>query len=153
MTVELSGTECRIHQSRIRLTYTWWLGKILSRFYGEIRDHCKIWGIRCPQCGLVYVPPKENCPKCFVKMNEPVELSDTGLLVTYTIVRYAVPFIQPQEPPYALGIIKLDGADSGITHLLGDVDLNKIKVGMRMKAVFREVREGNLFDIKYFKPI
>jgi uncharacterized OB-fold protein len=86
-------------------------------------------------------------------MNEPVELSDTGILLTYTIVRYSVPFIQPQEPPYALGIIRLDGADSGMTHILGEVELNKIKVGMRMKAVFREVREGNLLDIKYFKPI
>jgi len=125
----------------------------MSRFYREIRDQSKIWGNKCPTCGLVYVPPKENCPKCFVRMNELVEVSDTGRLLTYTIVRYAVPFIQPQEPPFALGIIQLDGADTGITHILGEIDFGKIEVGMRLKAVFRDVREGNLLDIKYFKPL
>jgi uncharacterized OB-fold protein len=86
-------------------------------------------------------------------MNEFVEVGDTGNLLTYTVVRYSVPSIQPQEPPFALGIIKLVGADTGITHLLGEVDFSDIEVGMRLKAVFRDDRQGNLLDIKYFRPI
>jgi uncharacterized OB-fold protein len=46
----------------------------------------------------------------------------------------------------------LDGASTGLVHLLGEIDLNDISVGLRVKAVFREVREGNYLDIKYFKP-
>ena len=153
MTVELGNTGTRIHQSRIRLRYNWWLGRVMGRFYREIKEKRKIWGNKCPVCGLVYVPPKENCPKCFVKMNEFIELEDTGRLLTFTVVRYSVPFIQPQEPPYILGIIKLDGADTGITHLVGEVDLDDIEVGMRLKAVFRDDPQGNLLDIKYFRPI
>lgn len=153
MTIELGDTEVRVHQSRIKLRYNWWLGKVGSRFYLEMKNHCKIWGIKCPQCGLVYVPPKENCPKCFCKMTEWVKLGDTGTLRTYTVVRYSVPRIQPQEPPFALGIIHLEGADTGFIHLLGEVDLKEIKIGMRVKAVFREMREGDLLDIRYFKPI
>jgi len=153
MTIELGNTGSRIHESRIKLQYNWWLGKIAGRFYEEIRDRCKIWGIKCPQCNLVFVPPKDNCPKCFCKMNEWIELSGTGILTTYTIVRYPVPMIQPVEPPFPLGIIHLDGADTGLIHLLGEIDIDQIEVGMRMQAVFKEKREGNLLDIKYFKPV
>jgi len=73
--------------------------------------------------------------------------------LTYTVIRYPVPHIQPQSPPFVVGIIKLEGADTGITHLLGEVDLDHIEIGMRVKAVFREVPEGNLLDISYFKPV
>ena len=58
----------------------------------------------------------------------------------------------PKEPPYAYGVIKLDGASTGIVHLIGGVDLNKIKVGMKMEPVFKEKREGSILDIDYFKP-
>ena len=152
MTIELGDTGIRIHQSRIKLPYNWWLGEVGSRFYREIRDHCQIMGIKCPQCKWVYVPPKENCPKCFSKMEEWVELSDAGNLMNYTVVRYSVPGIQAQEPPFVLGIIHLDGADSGFTHLVGEVDLREVKIGMRVKAVFREKRKGDLLDIQYFRP-
>ena len=152
MTVELGNTGSRIHQSRIRLKYNWWLGKVGSRFYKELRDRCKIWGIKCPRCQVVYVPPKENCPKCFHQMNNWVELGNAGTLITYTVVRYPEPSIQPQKPPFALGIIRLDGAHTGFPHLLGEIDLEKIRIGMRVQAVFQDVRKGNLLDIKYFKP-
>jgi uncharacterized OB-fold protein len=46
----------------------------------------------------------------------------------------------------------LDGATSGLVHLLGEVNLNDISIGMRVKAVFREARQGDYLDIKYFKP-
>jgi hypothetical protein len=82
-----------------------------------------------------------------------VELGDTGTLLTYTVVRYSVPSIQPMQPPFAYGIIKLDRADTGIAHLLGEVEPDDIKVGMRVQAVFKEKREGNMLDIKYFKPV
>jgi uncharacterized OB-fold protein len=153
MTVELDNTGSRIHQSRIRLRYNWWLGEVGSKFYRDLKERGKILGLKCPQCQLVYVPPKENCPKCFCKMKEWVEVGDTGTVTTYTVVRYAVPSIQPQEPPFVLAKILLDEADSGFIHLLGEVNPNDLKIGMRVKAVFREQREGNLLDIRYFKSI
>ena len=150
---ELGNTGTLIYPSRIRLPYTWHVGNVGSRFYQEIKDHCKIWGIKCPKCEWVFVPPRETCPRCYCDMREWVELSDTGTLLTYTVTRYSVPGIQPQKPPFALGIIKLDGASSGLVHLLGEVSPNDISMGMRVKAVFREVKEGNYLDIRYFKPL
>ncbi|MEE8471434.1 MAG: Zn-ribbon domain-containing OB-fold protein [Dehalococcoidia bacterium] len=122
-----------------------------TKFLSEIRDNKKIMGIKCPSCGKVHVPPRLHCPACFVRMSEWVELSGKGTLSTYTIVRYKESYM-PKEPPYAYGVIQMDGADTGLTHLLGEVDLDKIKVGMRLEPVFKEEREGSILDIDYFKP-
>ncbi len=122
-----------------------------TKFLTEIRDNKKILGIKCPSCGKVYVPPRLHCPTCFVRMSEWVELSGKGTLSSYTIVRYQEPYM-PKEPPFAYGVIQMDGADTGMAHLLGEVDLDKIKIGIRLEPVFKEEREGSILDIDYFKP-
>jgi uncharacterized protein len=53
--------------------------------------------------------------------------------------------------PFAYGIIKLDGADTGLPHYLGEVEFEKIKIGMRVEPIFRKERQGTILDIKYFK--
>jgi uncharacterized OB-fold protein len=57
-------------------------------------------------------------------------------------------------------LVKLDGADSALMHLLGEVDLEdveeatkRIQVGMRLEAVWREERVGGIQDIRYFRPL
>lgn len=122
-----------------------------TKFLTEIRDNKKIMGIKCPSCGKVYVPPRTHCPICFVRMSEWVELSGKGTLSSYTVVRYQEPYM-PKEPPFAYGVIQMDGADTGMAHLLGEVDLDKIKIGIRLEPVFKEEREGSILDIDYFKP-
>ena len=127
------------------------VGATGSKFLTEIRDNKQIMGIKCPSCKKVYVPPRTHCPTCFVRMSEWVKLSGKGTLETYTIVRYQEPYM-PREAPYAYGVIKMDGTDTGLVHMLGEVDLDKIKVGMRLEPVFKEQREGSILDIDYFKP-
>lgn len=150
---ELGNTGTLAYPSRIRLPYTWHVGKVGSRFYQEIKDNCKILGTKCSKCKWVFVPPRESCPRCYLGLAEWVEVSDIGSLLTYTVVRYAMPGIQPLEPPFAIGIIKLDGATSGFVHLLGEVNPRDISIGIKVKAVFRETRRGDYLDIKYFKPL
>lgn len=41
----------------------------------------------------------------------------------------------------------------GLVHLLGEVDLEQLRIGMRLQAVFKEERVGSILDIKYFKPL
>lgn len=36
---------------------------------------------------------------------------------------------------------------------LGEVDFDQLKIGMKVQAVFKEERVGNILDIKYFKPL
>ena len=141
-----------IHQGVIRVPYTWAAGAVASRFYAGLRDK-KIHGVRCPRCQLVLVPPKKTCHRCFGDLDEWVEVNNEGSLLTFTVVHYHEPELHPLKSPFAYGIVKLDGADTGMTHLIGEADLKGLKEGMRMKAVFKEEPEGNYLDIKYFKPV
>ena len=127
------------------------IGNTGHEFLSQIRDNKTIMGIKCPGCKNIYVPPRSHCPTCFAKLTEWVKLSGKGTLETYTIVRYKEQYM-PKDPPYAYGVIKLDLASTGIVHLIGGVDLNKIKVGMKMEPVFKEQRQGSILDIEYFKP-
>ncbi|MBE0480192.1 MAG: Zn-ribbon domain-containing OB-fold protein [Dehalococcoidia bacterium] len=126
-------------------------GATNTKFLNSLKDDKKILGLTCPKCKKVYVPPRLHCPTCFVRMSEWVDLSGKGTLSSYTVVRYKEPYM-PKEPPFAYGIIQLDGASTGMPHFLGGVDLDKIKIGMRLEPVFKEQREGSILDIDYFKP-
>jgi uncharacterized OB-fold protein len=140
------------YKSRIKVPYTWSVGEVGSRFLMEIKENKEIWATTCPLCGSVFVPPKKVCTYCNTESHEWVELTGEGVLTTFTVVRYETPLI-PQKPPQIIGIIKLDGADTGLVHLIGEVAPDRVKVGMRVKAVFAEDRKGHILDIKYFKPI
>ena len=131
--------------------FTYDAGAIRSRFLTEIRDNQKLVGIRCPECNLVYVPTRSVCLKCFGNLTEFVEVGQTGTLTTYSIVYRSEPYY-PVDPPFVYGIIKLDGADTGLVHFISEVDFQDIRVGMRVKAVYKKERVGSILDIKYFKP-
>lgn len=140
-------------RGRIKVPYTWAAGEVASKFLIGLRDERKIYGIRCPNCRTVFVPPKKLCHHCFVPMEEWVQVGDEGVLHTFTVVHYSEPAIHPMKAPFAYGIIKLTGADTAIVHLIGEADLSQLQEGMKVKAVFKEKREGNYLDIKYFKPV
>ncbi len=144
-------TEPHIIPGKFDLTYTYSVGALGTRFFIQLRDNQKIMGIRCPQCNRVYVPPRLTCFRCFSKLDEWVEVSDKGTVLTYTVVNYPEP-IYPMEPPFVYGVIQLDGADTGLVHLIA-ADTEQLRIGMRVQAVFREKREGNIKDIRYFKPL
>jgi len=132
-------------------------GRTGSRFLRELRDNKKIMGLKCTKCNKVYVPPRSTCKECFSQLDKWVEVGSEGKLLTYTVLRVsrdAEKDVLKKQLPVAYGIIKLDGADTGFVHMLGEVDLDNIKIGMRVKAVFREdERKGNILDINYFKPV
>lgn len=137
------------------MPYEWSIGLYGSKFFQEIKQNRRFVGIRCDGCGKVYVPPRRVCGPCFQELTELVALSDTGVITAFSVVNY--PFIDPntgaQRPiPYTYGYIKLDGADNIFSHIINETDLSKIKVGMKVRAIFKDTAEmqGNIQDIKYF---
>jgi len=140
-----------IYKSRIKVPYTWSVGKTNSRFLRELRDNKKIFGIKCGECSRVYIPPKKQCPHCFIQNEEWIELPGTGQLASYTIRRYESRAV-PQNAPDIYGLIKLDGADNGIVHFLSEVEHDSLEIGMKVEAVFKDKREGHILDIEYFRP-
>jgi uncharacterized OB-fold protein len=124
-----------------------------TRYLESLREAGKFLGTRCSQCYKVYHIPRRNCPECFEECSEWVELGSSGDLESYTIVRKHHPQLSPLPLPYGYGIIKLEGADTGFLHLLGEFDEKDLKVGARVEAVFSDVREGNILDVKFFRPV
>ena len=147
-----TDVEAIVYEGRIKVPYSWQAGETASYFLTQLRDERKIWGKRCPKCEKVFLPPKKSCPFCFVDTDQWVELSDEGEIETFTIVRRDTP-IQPMKSPFAYAVIRLGGASTGLIHMLGEVEADQIKEGMRVKAVFSEERKGSLLDIAYFKPV
>lgn len=141
-----------IYSGRIKVPYLWNAGMTGSRFLTGIRDRKEIWGNQCPGCGRVYVPPVKSCGECFVPTDEWVRVSDTGVLESFTVVHYSHD-MQPRKAPLAYGLIRLDGADGALLHLIGDTDFKKLKVGMKVRAVFAKERTGTIADIKHFAPV
>src|SRR5512136_2553900 len=90
-------------------------GPVRSKFLLSLRDQQKVLATRCPGCGRVFVPARSSCPECFENMEEWVEVSPEGVLETYTIVYKPEP-IHVADTPFAIGVIKLGGADTSIVH-------------------------------------
>jgi len=136
----------------IHIKYKWSLGKAGERFFTELRDHKKIMGTRCRQCGRVLVPPRIFCEECFVEDMEWVEVEPKGTLLTFGDSYFSTDGKRLKEP-WMLGIVRLNGSDGGLIHFIGDARPEDIKIGMQMEAVFKEKPEGNIMDILYFRPV
>jgi uncharacterized OB-fold protein len=147
----LDYTEDLTLKGQIAVPYSWWVGETGSRFLITLRDEKRITGNRCSRCGKVFVPPRKNCGTCFIPITDWVDISDEGTVESFTVVRF--PFkIQPVEVPFAYVLVKLDGADVSLLHIVkeGVESLNK---GTRVKARFKEDRRGHIFDIECFHII
>jgi len=152
MTGWLEQTEELVYAGRIKVPYRWWVGETGSRFFVALRDEGKILGTYCEKCRLVFVPPRQTCGRCFHEPLEWRELGREGVLTTWTVPRYRES-IHPLAPPFAFGIVRMDGADTGLTHLVAEFEEGELRSGMRVEAMFKEQREGNLLDIRYFRPV
>jgi len=152
VTEKLEGKDVWIYHGQIYIPNTYAAGAVGSQYLIALRNKKRIMGTRCPTCNRVHVPAKSACKDCFGQLDELVEVSDKGTLLTYTVCQQSSR-VQPVEPPIVYGIIQLDGADTGIVHMLGEVDLEQLRIGMRVQAVFKEKREASILDIKYFKPL
>lgn len=137
-------------EGKMALPYQYFAGAVGSKFIVALRDERKILGVRCEACNRTFIPPRQTCERCFADLTDHwVELEPVGEVTGFTIVRYAEPY-QPKQPPYVLALIKLDGVDTPIAHLL-ECDLESARVGMRVRAVFAEAAKNNILEIACFE--
>lgn len=151
------GYELLTHESgHLEYDFRWHLGYYWSKFLAELRDNKRFMGVKCPECGWVYMPPREVCGKCFMAMNEWVEVGPEGTLEGFTIVRF--PYIDPnnggmKEVPFTSIWVTLDGANTRMMHFCNEHDERNLEVGMRMRAVWSENRTGSIHDVEYFEIV
>ncbi|HEY7911116.1 MAG TPA: Zn-ribbon domain-containing OB-fold protein [Blastocatellia bacterium] len=136
-------------RGQVSIPYHWSYGQALTRFFEESRDNKRLMGTRCPRCSSVVVPAARICTRCYVETSEWVEVSDHGVLHTFTTVHLPFPG-QPTEPPYTYGLILLDGSHTYFSHLINEPP-ESLTCGMRVEAVWADERRGDLFDILFFR--
>ncbi len=121
-------------------------------FFKKLKEEGKFTAAKCKKCGRVYFPPRIYCEKDLSE-TEFIEVSGEGTVRAFTVARLDV-YEKPLEKPEIYAIIDIDGTDGCIIHLLGEVEPEEVKVGMKVKPVLKEKekREGRITDILYFKP-
>lgn len=121
--------------------------------FGRGLKQGRILAQACPACHKVYVPPRGACPVDGVPTSEPHELPDTGVVTTFCIVN--VPYLgQKIPPPYVSAYVLLDGADIAFLHLVLGTDVEEVRMGMRVRAVWKPAAERtySLENISHFEP-
>lgn len=136
-----------------KATYKWATGIAVGRFLKELKAG-RILGSKCTRCGRIVVPPRVFCEYCFRRIDDWVNLPDTGVINTYSISHIATDTTRLKNP-IVPAVIEIDGtSNAGFLHLIGGVDSEKVQIGMRVKAVWKEagLREGSITDIRFFQP-
>lgn len=130
-------------------TYTRTYGSILSQFFTELKDQ-KVLGIKGSE-GQIICPPLEYDPKTSDSLSELVELTDTGVVTTWSWVND--PLVKhPLDKPFAWALIKIDGADTAMLHAIDAGDKASMKTGMKVKIRWADERVGRINDIACFEP-
>ena len=135
--------------SQWQFNYLYSYGRV-SRFFREVMENKKIYATRCNSCKFTWSPPRGGCPKCHGEL-EWVPLSGEGTITSYCIV-YVGTSEFDHEVPYAVGYIRMDGCDTSMYQRIYTKDLKKLRVGLRVKAAFKEDRQGTVNDF-YFVPL
>jgi uncharacterized OB-fold protein len=135
------------------LVFTYTPGGASSRFLKGIAQG-KILGERAAEPGAkVYVPPRGADPQLGKPTVEQVEVAHTGTVTSFCVVNVSF-YGGTQEIPYVTGLIKLDGSDLPIMHLIQECPVDEVRPGMRVEAVWVDESElgPTMESIKWFRP-
>jgi uncharacterized OB-fold protein len=139
-------------EGKLALPYQYFAGRTGSRFLVSLRDGKKIMGVRCEACDKTFVPPRQTCERCMADISANwVDLKPVGTVTGFTVVRYAEPH-QPVPPPYILALIRLEGADTPLAHIVKGIPISQMKAGLKVKAVFAKKTTATIRDIDHFRP-
>ena len=99
--------------------------------------------------GSVLVPALEYDPVSSEPVTEMVEVSQSGIVETWTWIDPPRPQ-SPWDAPHALALIRLDGADTSMLHAVLVDSPSEIRTGMRVTARWKEERVGHIADLEGF---
>jgi uncharacterized OB-fold protein len=128
-------------------------GETIGRFLAGLKEQGRIWGQRVAGLGVV-VPPLGYSEADGSAGGEWVEVAPSGTVTAVAVVHEAVSGLHPYPAPFAFVLVKLDGADTALAHVVVD-DLPRLRVGARVAAVWKPEadRVGSLRDIAAFRMV
>jgi uncharacterized OB-fold protein len=144
-------TDVILHEGAIPIRHRYTPGVAGEPFFAALKDRGEILASRCPACGIVYCPPRLFCERDFSAMEPTEKVGPGGVLESFTVGYVGVEG-EALEDPVALGLVRLDGADTVLVHFL--VDADELEIGQRVEAVFVPAgdRSGSILDLRGFRP-
>jgi len=141
------------NKGMVRADFAFWVGQYMDKFYDGLEKK-KIIGNKCPKCGDVFVPPRKICGKCNVTIpldQNWVDLPNTGTLLNHTTTAYRVNDRSSRKAkPQVIGMVRIDGSNTGIVYRLLDIEPEDVKIGMKLRIEWEENPKGDPSDIKGF---
>ena len=122
-------------------------GPVMSKFF-EALGQQKILGTKST-AGKVFSPAAEFDPETNEPLKEMVEVGPGGVVESFSWIE------NPQhhhliKEPFAFALIKLDGADTSMLHMVTQCNEADLRIGSRVKANWSEIQEQRITDIKFF---
>jgi len=127
--------------------------------YEQFLSEEKLMGARCQKCGVLFVPPRSICIKCYGTEMEWVEMKGKGKLAAFTCIAIGPPFMikegYDRKHPYVSGVVELEEGVKVVARIEG-VDGSKpetIKIGTPLQVEFLHKGEGeNSTTFLAFRP-
>lgn len=116
----------------------------IARFWRETPRRYNLGGSKCTVCSTVYFPPRAVCPQCThhretIGRMAPLQLTGDGEVFSYTIVHEPAEGFEMQVP-YILALVRtVEGPI--LTGQVVDIDPEDIRIGLKVRATFRKLRE------------
>lgn len=124
-----------------------------ERFFTALRDRGEVLATPCESCGVVYVPGRVFCERCFARLSDWVAVGPQGTLESFTSVHVDLDGNRLAEP-VLIGLVRLDGATTVLVHRL-EPGGHEPRVGDRVEGVLepKAKRTGSINDIRGFRVL
>ena len=141
----------------VRAEFNFWVGQYMDKLY-DAMEKKKLVGNKCPECGYVFVPPRKICGKCNLTLpldHGWVDLPNSGTLLNYTVTPYKINERSDRKvkKPQIIGMIQIDGSNTGIVYRLLNLEPEEVTIGMKLKIEWEEKPKGDPSDIKGFVKV
>jgi len=125
------------------------VGPVMGAFFSALQDG-KLLGAKTAD-GRVLCPPSEYDPETGEATGDLVPVGPGGTVASWTWVA------EPQErhplaKPFAFALIRLDGADTELLHVVDAGAESTMATGLRVTPRFRAEPEGGIRDVECFEP-
>jgi uncharacterized OB-fold protein len=135
--------------------YTRSVGPVIGRFLTGLRNG-RIEAVKLAD-GRVLVPPTEYDPSTSeeVAADGPhwIEVGPRGTVQTFTWVAHPRPGKHPLTKPFAFALIRPDGADTAILHVIDVSGPDALRIGLRVAPRWKAERTGHITDIEAWVPL
>jgi uncharacterized OB-fold protein len=135
--------------------YTRSVGPVIGKFLSGLRDG-KILAVKLTD-GRVLTPPTEYDPATSEAIapegDHWVEVGPCGFVQAFTWVAHPRAGKHTLSKPFAFALIRPDGSDTSMLHMIKASGPDAIAIGMRVGPRWRNERTGYMTDIECWEPL